>query len=54
MIDFKATSTENTTGASAEYRFTVETSPIWALVGIALIVVILGGLYYVFRTYGRR
>jgi uncharacterized membrane protein len=54
VIDFKATSTENTTGASADFRFTVETSPIWALVGIALIALILGGLYYVFRTYGRR
>ena len=54
MIDFKATSAENTTGASADFRFTVETSPIWAFVGIALIALILGGLYYVFRTYGRR
>jgi uncharacterized membrane protein len=54
MIDFKATSTENTTGDTAELRYTVETSPIWAVVGIALIVLILGGLFYVFRTYGRR
>lgn len=54
MIEFKAASAENTAGASADFRFTVETSPIWALVGIALIALILGGLYYVFRTYGRR
>jgi uncharacterized membrane protein len=40
--------------ASQDIRFTVETSPIWALVGIGVIVVILGGLFYVFRTYGRR
>ena len=40
--------------ASAAIRFTVETSPIWAFVGIGLIVLILGGLFYVFRTYGRR
>lgn len=53
-IDFTATSTENTTGADAQIRFTVETSPIWAFVGIALIALILGGLFYVFRTYGRR
>ena len=38
----------------AQIRFTVETSPIWALVGIGIIVLILGGLFYVFRTYGRR
>jgi len=34
--------------------FTVETSPIWLLAGFALIIVILGALFYVFRTYGRR
>ena len=49
-----AVSAENTIGESAQIRFTVETSPIWALVGIALIALILGGLFYVFRTYGRR
>ena len=53
-INFTAKSTENTTGDEAAIRYTVETSPIWAFVGIALIVLILGGLYYVFRTYGRR
>jgi uncharacterized repeat protein (TIGR01451 family) len=40
--------------ATAAVRFTVETSPIWALVGIGLIAAILVGLFYVFRTYGRR
>jgi uncharacterized membrane protein len=34
--------------------FTVETSPIWLLAGFGLIVLILAGLFYVFRTYGRR
>ena len=38
----------------AEIRFTVETSPIWAIVGLLVIAAILGGLFYVFRTYGRR
>ncbi|HEX5012822.1 MAG TPA: NEW3 domain-containing protein [Candidatus Limnocylindrales bacterium] len=40
--------------SSAQVRFTVETSPLWALVGIGIIAVILIGLFYVFRTYGRR
>jgi len=40
--------------ATQDIRFTVETSPIWALVGIGVIVLILAGLFYVFRTYGRR
>ena len=34
--------------------FTVETSPIWLLAGLGLIVLILAALFYVFRTYGRR
>jgi uncharacterized membrane protein len=42
------------TSSSADIRFTVETSPIWALVGIGVIVAILAGLFFVFRTYGRR
>jgi uncharacterized membrane protein len=54
VVTFKATSTEDTTGADAQIRFTVETSPIWAIVAVVLILLILGGLYYVFRTYGRR
>jgi uncharacterized membrane protein len=48
---------ENGTGAargSLPMTFTVETSPIWLLAGFALIVLILGALFYVFRTYGRR
>jgi uncharacterized membrane protein len=32
----------------------VETSPLWAFIGIGIIVLILVGLFYVFRTYGRR
>ena len=54
VITFKATSAENTTGDSVDIRFTVDTSPIFAFIGIALIALILGGLFYVFRTYGRR
>ncbi|HEX5823834.1 MAG TPA: NEW3 domain-containing protein [Candidatus Limnocylindrales bacterium] len=40
--------------STQDIRFTVETSPIWALVGIGVIGLILAGLFYVFRTYGRR
>jgi uncharacterized membrane protein len=54
VVNFTSASTEDVTGAEAQVRFTVETSPIWAIVGILLILAILGGLYYVFRTYGRR
>jgi uncharacterized membrane protein len=54
VVTFKTASTEDTTGATAQIRFTVETSPIWLVVGVGLILLILAGLYYVFRTYGRR
>ncbi len=51
---FAASATEEAANGVATIRFTVETSPLWAAVGIGLIVLILAGLFYVFRTYGRR
>ena len=52
VVSLSAANSEAT--SSADIRFTVETSPIWALIGIGVIVAILAGLFYVFRTYGRR
>jgi uncharacterized membrane protein len=37
-----------------DMRVTVETPPIWGIVGLALIALAIGGLVYVFRRYGRR
>jgi uncharacterized membrane protein len=48
------TATTEQSNDNAQIRFTVETSPIWAFVGIGVIVAILAALFYVFRTYGRR
>jgi uncharacterized membrane protein len=39
---------------SMDVRVTVETSPIWGIVGILLVVATIGGLVLVFRRYGRR
>lgn len=39
---------------SVDIRVTIETSALWGFVGIALIVAVLGGLWWVFRKYGRR
>lgn len=39
---------------SLDVRVTVETPPIWGLVGIALIVATLGGMVWIFRRFGRR
>lgn len=54
VVSFSATGVEGGADDTAQIRFTVETSPLWALVGLGIIVLILGGLFYVFRTYGRR
>ena len=39
---------------SADLRVTVETSLLWGIVGLALIILVIVGLGYVFRRYGRR
>ncbi|HET9458011.1 MAG TPA: NEW3 domain-containing protein [Candidatus Limnocylindrales bacterium] len=52
VVTFNASNDE--ADGNVQIRFTVETSPLWAIVGIGVIVLILAGLFYVFRTYGRR
>ncbi len=39
---------------SLEIRYTVETSVIWGVVGVALIVAVGAGVWWVFQRYGRR
>ena len=51
-LGFRAASDES--DDSADIRFTVEASILGAILGIALIAAALGGLYWVFRRYGRR
>jgi len=54
-ITFKATAKEASTTADAgTVRFTVETSILGAIIGAAVIVAAIAGLYWVFRRYGRR
>jgi uncharacterized membrane protein len=53
QITFRASSAENTS-SSIDIRFTVQTSLLWAIVGIILIGGVFGGLWWVFRRYGRR
>ncbi len=54
VVSFSASAAEGGATAESQVRFTVETSPLWALIGLGIIVLIVGGLFYVFRTYGRR
>ena len=51
-ISFRANAAE--ANDTAEIRFTVETSILGAIIGAALIVAIIGGLYWTFRRFGRR
>lgn len=38
----------------AEMRVTVRTSTWWGLVGVVIVVLVCGGVYWIFRKYGRR
>ena len=52
QITFRASNQQ--TNDSAEFRWQVETSPLWFVVGIGLIVAVGVGLWWVFQRYGRR
>ena len=56
-VTLRASATDPTGGSassSVEIRTTVETSPLWGFVGLAIIALVLAGLFVVFRQYGRR
>lgn len=40
--------------ADAPFRVSVKTSTLWGIVGIGIILLVIGGLYYIFKKYGRR
>ena len=48
------TATANEASGSEAIRVTIDTSPLWGIVGLGLIVVVLVGLWWVFQRYGRR
>jgi uncharacterized membrane protein len=52
VTTFKASS--DLANADADVRVTIETSLLWGVVGIALIALVLAGLWWTFRRYGRR
>jgi uncharacterized membrane protein len=52
VTTFKATA--DVASATAEMRITIETSLLWGIVGVGLIVLVLAGLWWTFRRYGRR
>jgi len=54
IVTLSARADQVTGPQTIQLRTTVETSSIWGFVGIALIVIVLIGLFLVFRRYGRR
>jgi uncharacterized membrane protein len=52
VTNLEATTSEATSKAS--FRITVKTPMIWGWVGILVIIGALGGVYYLFRKFGRR
>ncbi|WP_019121999.1 NEW3 domain-containing protein [Brevibacillus massiliensis] len=40
--------------ADAQFRVTVKTSLLWGWLGVLIVAAVIGGVYYLFRTYGRR
>lgn len=52
VTTFKASS--DLANANAEMRVTIETSLLWGVVGVGLIALVLAGLWWTFRRYGRR
>jgi len=53
QLTFTATG-DQSTSATQTIRFTVQTSILGGLVGVALVVIVLLALWFVFRRYGRR
>jgi len=52
VVTYRARTTD--ANGSVEIRMTIETSPLFGFVGLALIVLVLAGLWWVFQRYGRR
>ena len=54
IVSLSAKADQVTAPSTIAVRTTVETSSVWGFVGIGLIVLVLIGLFLVFRRYGRR
>ncbi|WP_156289726.1 COG1470 family protein [Oceanobacillus salinisoli] len=52
ITTFTATAAE--TSSDADFRVSVETSTLWGIIGIVIIVGVVAGLYYIIKKYGRR
>ncbi|MBE3589468.1 MAG: alpha-galactosidase [Firmicutes bacterium] len=52
--DVTVTASASQSSASQDIRVTVETSTLWGIVGLIVVLGVVGGLLYTFKVYGRR
>ncbi|MBO9610818.1 MAG: hypothetical protein J7639_33010 [Paenibacillaceae bacterium] len=52
VVQMTASSPEKS--ADAQFRVAVKTSMLWGWIGVIIILLVAGGIYYLFRKYGRR
>jgi uncharacterized membrane protein len=52
VVSMTATAPE--ASSEAQFRVAVKTSLLWGWLGVLIILAVIGGVYYLFRTYGRR
>jgi uncharacterized membrane protein len=52
VVSMSASSPE--AGSDAQFRVSVKTSVLWSWIGVLIIAGVAGGIYYLFRKYGRR
>lgn len=52
VVNIKAQTPE--ASDSADFRVTVETSALWGWIGVLIIALVVAGIYYLFRRYGRQ
>lgn len=52
--DVTVTASASQASASQDIRITVETSTLWGIVGVLVVLGVVGGLLYTFKVYGRR
>lgn len=54
LLTLRARSADSSASSSAEFRVAVQTPTLWGLAGVGVLAAVAGGLYWVFRTFGRR
>jgi len=48
------TASANETSSEGQFRISVETSTLWGVIGVIIILAVIAGFYYVVKKYGRR